>query len=235
LSSTLTRALFSINNSAISVFYRNIRLVNINNKINILNSYISGNKVLDVGCGTGDFLYKAQQKGFTINGVEVDSDARTQSSQKLGINISSAIDETQGSFDAITLWHVLEHTKDPSQTISLLLDRLAEDGIIILALPNYNSFDATYYGKYWAGYDVPRHLFHFSKESVSFLANTHNMIIHKIQPMTFDAYYVSLLSEKYRKPSPLNYLDAFQLGFRSNRKAQHTGEFSSLIYVLKKQ
>ena len=136
-------------------------------------------------------------------------------------------------FDVITLWHVLEHVEHLSEFISQLHDLLSEDGKLIVAVPNYKSDDAVYYKEFWAAFDVPRHLWHFSQNSITTLFSKVNMVVEKTLPMKFDAFYVSLLSEKY-KTGKMNLINSFYRGFVSNWKARSTSEYSSLIYIIKK-
>jgi len=135
-------------------------------------------------------------------------------------------------FDIITLWHVLEHVSDLDAQIKELKRLLKPKGYLIIAVPNYKSYDADHYKTFWAAYDVPRHLWHFSKNAIQSIFGKFNFILEKTLPMKFDSFYVSLLSEKY-KTGKMNYLKAFRIGLRSNIKAKRTGEYSSLIYVLR--
>ncbi len=135
-------------------------------------------------------------------------------------------------FDIISLWHVLEHVPNLEEYILNLKKLIKPNGTIIIAVPNYKSFDANYYGKFWAAFDVPRHLWHFSKRSIRLLFAKENMEVVKILPMKFDAYYVSLLSEK-NKNNKTNFIKAVWIGFQSNLKAKSNFEYSSLIYLLK--
>ena len=139
---------------------------------------------------------------------------------------------SDSSFDVITMWHVLEHVPDVQAQIAELKRLVKDDGIIIIAVPNFKSFDAYHYGKFWAAYDVPRHLWHFSKTSIKKLVEDAEMKLDKIEPMSFDSYYVSLLSEKY-KTGKMNPIKAFWIGFKSNYNAIKTKEYSSHIYIVK--
>jgi predicted SAM-dependent methyltransferase len=130
------------------------------------------------------------------------------------------------------MWHVLEHVPNLVEYISKLRELLKENGTLIIAVPNYKSYDAKYYKQFWAAYDVPRHLWHFSQKSISLLFKKENMLVEKTLPMKLDSFYVSLLSEKY-KAKKSNYLKAFFIGLLSNLKAISTKEYSSLIYVIK--
>jgi predicted SAM-dependent methyltransferase len=111
---------------------------------------------------------------------------------------------------------------------------LKDEGIAFIALPNHKSWDTQYYKKQWAAWDVPRHLYHFSMDTFSNLAKKHGFKIVEILPMKFDAFYVSLLSEKYRT-NKMNYIKALFQGMKSNRWAKkNNNNYSSLIYVLRK-
>jgi 2-polyprenyl-3-methyl-5-hydroxy-6-metoxy-1,4-benzoquinol methylase len=136
------------------------------------------------------------------------------------------------SFDVITMWHVLEHVPDIGNQIKELKRLLKPDGTLLIAVPNFNSYDAKHYGVFWAAYDVPRHLWHFSKTAIKMLFEKEDMKLEKVLPMKFDAFYVSLLSEKY-KSGKMNFFKAFFVGLQSNWSAKRNFEFSSHIYVIK--
>lgn len=189
--------------------------------------------LLDIGAGTGDFLAKAKAKGWEVSGTEPNAKALAIAEEK-GIFLNPGIqDPKPQSYDVITLWHVLEHIPDTEKQLSLLKFLLNPGGTLIIAIPNYKSFDADYYGAHWAAYDVPRHLWHFSKTSITKLCSDNDLEVVRILPMYFDAFYVSLLSEKY-KTGKMKLWKAFRTGFLSNYKAFFkTGEYSSLIYIIK--
>ncbi|MBL7558488.1 class I SAM-dependent methyltransferase [Olleya sp. YSTF-M6] len=216
--------------------YHSIREVSLKRKLKLINSFKTDQKkLLDFGCGTGDFLKSALNKGWNVSGIEPNSEARSiaNSKTKQSVLDSEGIKTyKKHSFDVITLWHVLEHIPNLESQISILKDLLKPNGVLIIAVPNYKSYDANHYKQFWAAYDVPRHLWHFDKKSISKLFSSINMTIQNIKPMVFDSYYVSLLSEKYKNGS-MNLFSAFWTGFRSNAKAKRSGEYSSLIYVLK--
>jgi 2-polyprenyl-3-methyl-5-hydroxy-6-metoxy-1,4-benzoquinol methylase len=194
----------------------------------------SEKKLLDIGAGTGDFLKYCKEKDWQVFGTEPDLGARTIASKK-GIFLEeelSNIGDTE--FDIITLWHVLEHVEDLEEYIQKLKKLLSESGKLIIAVPNYKSYDANYYKSFWAAYDVPRHLWHFSQKGIEKLFSEFGFILENTKPMKFDCYYVSLLSEKY-KTGKMNPFKGFYRGFLSNLKAKRNSEYSSLIYVFKKQ
>ncbi|SFW64613.1 Methyltransferase domain-containing protein [Sinomicrobium oceani] len=203
---------------------------------------VSGNqghgKLLDIGAGTGDFLNVAKNNGWEVEGIEPSDAARRRSEEK-GITLHEKTDpqfmETyESGFDVITMWHVLEHVPELQIQIGQLKALLRPNGTLFIAVPNFRSYDATHYGKFWAAYDVPRHLWHFSADAIKALFADNEMKVVRRIPMKFDAFYVSLLSEKY-KTGKMNFLKAFWSGWRSNRKAAHSGEYSSIIYVIKHQ
>lgn len=190
-------------------------------------------RLLDIGAGTGDFLVAAQTHGFAITGVEPNAKARARAEKK-GIALHREISEVSHTdFDVITLWHVLEHLPHLQEQLKQMTTLLNDKGILIVAVPNYKSYDARHYGAYWAGYDVPRHLWHFSKTAIAKLFGQYHMEVVATRPMLLDAFYVSLLSEKY-KGSSAAMLRAFYVGLCSNIRGCFTQEYSSLLYALKK-
>lgn len=216
--------------------YHLVRRYSLKKKLNLINSCSAeGKNLLDVGCGTGDFLQVAQQNNWTVSGIEPNEQARGIANKKT----NSSVFETEqllkfkaNSFDVITLWHVLEHVPNLEDHVAVLKKLLTSNGTLIIAVPNYNSFDAKHYKNFWAALDVPRHLWHFNRSSVSKLVGKHAMEVIKIKPMLFDAFYVSMLSEKY-KTGKMNPIKGFWIGMVSNIKSISTKEASSLIYVIK--
>lgn len=213
--------------------YHFVKGIALKNKLNLINS-LQPNKgrILDIGAGTGEFLSVAQQNGWETIGVEP-SDKAKQIAINKGVSFVEAITQLEDrSFDVITMWHVLEHVPNLDHQIKELKRLLKPSGALIIAVPNFKSFDAQYYGKFWAAYDVPIHFWHFSKTSIQKLFQKEQMELVKILPMKFDSFYVSLLSEKY-KTGRMNFIKAFFIGLWSNIKAQTDLEYSSHIYILK--
>tara|TARA_R110000744_G_scaffold230684_4_gene348872 strand:- start:1599 stop:2429 length:831 start_codon:yes stop_codon:yes gene_type:complete len=221
--------------SLVDKIYHRVKGYNLKGKLSLINSYAGTDKsVLDVGAGTGDFLALAKKCGWEASGVEPNELARLKAQDK-GVTLIEYLDAVPSSqkFEVITLWHVLEHLPDLESQIAKLVGLLTNTGTLIVAVPNFKSYDANYYKEYWAAFDVPRHRWHFSQKSVQKIFEKHGMKLVRTKPMFFDAFYVSLLSEKY-KNGKQNFLSAFRIGLMSNLQALGTKEFSSLIYVLKR-
>lgn len=190
-------------------------------------------KLLDIGSGTGDFLSASKNYNISSTGTEPNEQARKLSKAK-GNNVVKELEELKGDkFDVITLWHVLEHVYEPSAYLKKIDALLNKDGILLIAVPNYNSSDAKHYKNFWAAYDVPRHLWHFSKTGMKELLEKQNFKITKYKALPFDSFYVSLLSEE-NKSGRKNLVKAFSIGLLSNLKAKRTSEYSSILYIAKK-
>lgn len=221
----------------VSNMYHAVRNYTLKGKLKLLNSLVSRGTILDYGCGTGMFLEVCKKDGWNSIGIEPDLGA-SAIAKNSGTKIYNSKEELQENdnktqFDAISLWHVLEHVVDLKNTVSVLNSRLKEKGVMIIALPNHRSHDSLYYDRFWAAYDLPRHLYHFDKSSISKLMNEFGYTLEDTKPMLFDSFYVSLLSEKYKRGST-NYLNAFKTGLISNIKALNSKEYSSHIYIFRK-
>lgn len=202
----------------------------------VLKQHAQG-ELLDVGCGTGEFINHMKKAGWQVTGMEPTEGPRAKASEKIQNRIYSSLQEINQSFDVITLWHVLEHVHDLNETVIKIKSLIKENGTIFIAVPNHESPDAKVYQSYWAAYDVPRHLWHFSKTTMKHLMTKQGLKVIDIVPMKLDAYYVSLLSEKYQHPQQsglTNMIKATAQGFLSNRKAIKETNHSSLIYIIKK-
>ena len=213
--------------------YHFIKRKAIRDKVKLINSYqpIKG-RILDIGAGTGDFLLECKNQNWDILGIEPNDKAKGIALGK-GIKFGDTIEKLESnSFDVITMWHVLEHVPDVEHQVAELKRLLKPSGTIIIAVPNFKSYDAKYYKEFWAAYDVPRHLWHFSKTAIEKLFDKQNMNLEDIKPMWFDSFYVSLLSDKY-KSGKMNFISGFFIGLISNVSGFFKKEFSSHIYVLK--
>lgn len=220
------------NKSFLEKMYQFVKSIALKNKLNLINSESQRGKILDIGAGVGDFLSVAKKDGWEIIGVEPSEKAKAIAKNKGVTFVESINDLENNSFDVITMWHVLEHVPDLENQIKELKRLIKPSGTIFIAVPNFNSFDAKYYGSFWAAYDVPIHLWHFSKTAIKKLFAKENLELQKVLPMKFDSFYVSLLSEKY-KTGKMNFITAFLIGLRSNWAGRQNMEYSSHIYVLK--
>lgn len=218
--------------------YQFVRKIAIRKKVNLIKGFASEGRVLDIGCGTGTFLNATSNKGFTAIGVEPNESAREYASLKHGLKVFENLNAGQfspKSFKVITLWHVLEHIYRLDESLKTIHSLLDDLGVVVVALPNPASKDARMYDKFWAGYDLPRHIYHFTPATAAQLFSKYGFSVTSVLPMYFDSFYVSLLSEKY-KTGTMNYFRAFFNGVRSNFSASLTGNnFSSLIYILRRK
>lgn len=193
--------------------------------------------IVDFGCGTGEFLNFMERKNWNVSGIEPNETARQKANQLLENKVSKDLLEISDKrFDAITLWHVLEHVHDLNNTLQKLKSLLSLNGHIIIAVPNPNSHDSKHYENSWAGYDVPRHLWHFTQSSMTALLNKNGLKVVEVRPMKLDSFYVSLLSEEYKypgEPKLITGAKAFIEGLMSNFTARKNKEYSSLIYISK--
>ena len=193
-------------------------------------------KILDIGCGTGYFAATMKKSGWDVTGIEPNIKASDFATEHFGIEVKNPRDlqELPGSsFDCITMWHVLEHFQDPFSYATEILRLLKPGGLCLAALPNCGSFDAKYYGKYWAAYDVPRHLWHFTPESFSVFAEKTGFQLSGIKPLPLDVFYISMLSEKF-KGTQLHVLAGLTKGLLfAILSLFKKGKSSSLIYFLR--
>lgn len=168
-------------------------------KFRLVASLRNGGAILDVGCGTGEFLEYLQKKGVAIAGVEPNDNARIKAEQRLGIKLAAELQDLRPdqSFQLISLWHVLEHVPDPHGTVARLADHLEAGGHLIIAVPTRDSWDSRHYGPFWAAWDVPRHLSHFRKADIVRLLNDHGFSLTATRSMWLDSFYICLLSERY--------------------------------------
>lgn len=222
--------------SLLDIVYNWVRNYALNKKLSIVESAVRNkNTLLDYGAGTGAFLARAKEKSWSVTGVEPSEVARKNAKLK-GVDLLSVENRNvvkDGSCSAISLWHVLEHLPDLKESMLYFNAKLERDGVLFVAVPNHQSYDAEYYRDQWAALDVPLHLWHFSKTDIANLALATGFSLEKVYNMPFDSYYVSLLSEKIRASS-MGPLKAMYRGFVSNLKGGNTKNMSSLIYQLRK-
>lgn len=221
-------------NNLLNNLYKLARVYTMEQKSRLLRKWSPKGALLDVGCGTGDFLSYNKKLGWSVSGVEVSAKAREQAETQLQQVLYTSLQEVpEKKFQAITLWHVLEHVGELEKTCQQIVNRLDSAGTLIVAVPNCEAYDAHYYQEYWAAYDVPRHLYHFTQGTMEQLWKKFGMRIKAVLPMKLDAYYVSMLSEKYKTGST-NMAKASLIGLQSNLKARQGTNYSSLIYIISK-
>ncbi|MEN9960407.1 MAG: hypothetical protein RL045_658, partial [Bacteroidota bacterium] len=203
-------------------------------KLNWIEPDKKANKeLLDIGCGNGHFLAAAKEKGWNINGLELDPETAARAAKLTGLSIAPSLAEItpEKQFQVITLWHVLEHVYELDDYFNFFKSRLNKDGKLLLALPNPASFDAGYFEEYWAAYDVPRHIYHFTPATITALAAKYGFKLQKSRGLIFDSFYISLLSNEY-KTGNKRLLHSFLIGFISNLRAMlGKPNYSSNLYT----
>ena len=218
--------------------YHTVRKYSITTKLNLLKKISKNKNHLDIGCGTGEFLNACKNSGFRTEGIEPSRLAREQAINNFNLSVThnTELDQFKSSqFDTISMWHVLEHIPELNKTIREFNRILNKNGKVIIAVPNHNSWDAKYYKEYWAGWDTPIHLWHFSKLSIEKIFKIHDFKLIEKKPMLFDSYYVSLLSEEF-KTGKKKYVKGFTIGLLSNMIGIFSKKgCSSIIYVFEKK
>lgn len=214
--------------------YRGVKNIMLQKKLSWIDQYSPKGKLLDLGAGTGDFLKAAQKKGWDVSGMEPSEKARNLAAQKNIILENDFSAFSDNSFDVISMWHVLEHVPNFMEYLEKVKSLLKANGLLVIAVPNFESYDAKYYKEFWAAYDVPRHLYHFSPAVINEISTDKGFKLRSQKGLFFDAFYVSLLSEKYKTGSS-NFLQAFKVAALSNFKAKTTGNYSSMVYFLQKK
>lgn len=215
--------------------YEAIKKINLKHKFRLASRDLPVGKLLDIGCGVGDFLHVAENKGWQCTGVEPSEEAREIARQRIKGDLLYSEDLEQlpdQSFDLITMWHVLEHVDDLKWQVAQLQRLIKPNGRIVIAVPNYRSYDGRFYNAYWAAYDVPRHLNHFNKTVLTKMFKTSGLSLVCMDKLVWDAYYISFMSEQYKHHFMPLVRGVFR-GLVSNAKARRSGEWSSLVYVFR--
>jgi SAM-dependent methyltransferase len=222
----------------INQVYKVARFFTVRRKVALITKLNGSQKgrLLDYGCGTGHFLAGAKKAGWQVAGLEPNARARQEAAERVGQPVEepgALASLPAGSYDIVTLWHVLEHVHTLNETLDQLIRVLRPGGKLLIAVPNVDSFDAQHYGPDWAAYDVPRHLYHFGPGPMGRLLARHGLAISQKLPLALDAYYVSMLSERHRPAERAGGLLAvLRAGHTSNHyAAQHGGQYSSVLYV----
>ncbi len=227
-----------IQKGIVNRLYHKVRDIMLRKKLKTIQNETSGRVLLDIGCGTGYFPNFMKENGYQASGMELDADARKFAAENFGLDVSSPDElltkEVNEQYDVITLWHVLEHLHDVNGYLNWIKKALKSDGVLLIALPNCNAYDAKLYGKYWAAYDVPRHLWHFIPKTFETYLSQFDFNLLKIKRLPFDAFYNCLLSARYAGKF-LSLAHGLMIGCISNFFSfMNVIKASSVIYILKK-
>lgn len=217
--------------------YQQVRKYTLRQKYELISGFQPKGEILDIGCATGQFLNYMAERGWKATGIEPDDKTRNRAISEFGLQVfpeEHLTSISKPSFNVITMWHVLEHVSDLNGRMKQIKDLLLPGGTLIIAVPNCNAKDAEIYREFWAAYDLPRHLYHFTESDIKLLMENYGFKIAKTLPMRFDAFYVSLLSEKY-KSGKMRWLPALWNGFWSNLKSGGKNGYSSHIYVIQQK
>jgi SAM-dependent methyltransferase len=221
------------NTSLKDFLYKKVRNYSTSKKLTLINKITKGKSLLDIGCGAGFFINYCHQNQWKVEGMEPNLEALPYTPPTIKIH-SHLNTIKENTFDIITMWHSLEHISSLDQVVETAKRSLKKDGKLLIAVPNINSYDYSIYKEYWAALDVPRHLYHFTQESVGILMKRHGLQVVRTEPLVFDSYYVSLLSEQY-KTGRMNYAKAFINGLKSNNWAKKNNKnYSSILYIISK-
>ena len=215
----------------INSVYHIVRNYQISKKEQLISALTNKKKLLDIGCGTGEFVQFCKEKGWQVFGTEPDTKTRSRVQIERVYSDIWAQKLSKETFSVVTMWHVLEHVYELNYSLKKIVSLIEKNGFLVVAVPNHDSFDAKKYKENWVAYDVPIHLHHFRKEDIKNLCAKHDLKLISVKPLIFDAFYISLLSEQKKNG---NVLFGFINGLISNIKAKKNKNYSSLIYILKK-
>ena len=218
--------------------YQLARTWALGNKYKLVRQFQAQGRVLDIGCGTGEFLAHLMSRGYLVEGVEPDLKAREQAIANHSIAVVPSVEQIPNKeyYQVITLWHVLEHVPDVRATFKKLFALLARRGILIIAVPDRESWDSDHYGSYWAAWDVPRHLSHFRRQDIHRLLHEHGFELLSTKKMWLDAFYIAMLSERYKGAGEISSLvRGIFIGAWSNLQSSFGKRpTSSTLYVARK-
>lgn len=224
----------------INKLYHIVRRIMLRRKAGLVKrlTMLRNGRLLDYGAGIGYFAHAMKEADWDVTAIDKSPQARQSAKQNLGINIEpeeylSTIED--GTFDVITMWHVMEHIQEIHDFWDTLYRILDESGILIIAVPNCSSYDAETYRENWAAYDTPRHLWHFTPSTIMEFGRRHKFILERQETMPFDGFYISMLSERYKgaRCATLRGLWNGFLGWIAS--FDKTSASSSIIYVFRKR
>jgi len=219
--------------------YHKVRKYMLGRKKAYIENHAKVKRVFDIGAGTGYFVNHLRSRGIHAVGFEPDENARKQAKKNFDLDLADDLDvviQEADNFDAITLWHVLEHVHDLKGYFKKFNALLKDEGLLVIAVPNYTSFDAQFYGKYWAAYDLPKHLWHFSPQSLQLLSESENFQLIKTYAMPFDPFYIALLSEGHKRSGFFGKFRALFVGAWSFLSGSiKANNASSVVYIFRKK
>ena len=221
----------SSNKTLMSFLFDFFSKIMVKNKTSFMLSLGAVNTYLDYGCGVGKLINSMKKKGVESYGYDTSSLAVSACNNK-SLKASSNLDDLPNQFDLISFWHSLEHVSDYTKALKKTKQILSKNGSVVVALPNYDSFDAKFYSKFWAAYDTPRHRVHFTKKGFVKAAKQLGFDVVKIKPLLLDSFYISMMSEKY-KQSFFYFLKGLFIGALSNIFFFFSKQASSHVFVLK--
>lgn len=218
--------------------YQVARRIGMRGKYRIVHQLHPHGRILDIGCGTGSFLAYLMSRGYLVQGVEPDLKARERAIAEHGIPVLPSLEQVPGfeQFQVVTLWHVLEHLPDLRSSLKRIYAQLADQGVIIIAVPDRGAWDADHYKTAWAAWDVPRHFYHFRQKDVHALLREHGFELIQTRKMWLDAPYIAILSEGYMgSPKLFALLRGGLMGVCSNLISLLTNRpTSSSLYLARK-
>lgn len=158
-------------------------------------------RLLDIGCATGDFLAAmSKHPGWELYGIEIAASASEYARSRLGLDVRTGtlekVEFPEKWFDVVTLWNTIEHLSDPLGTLRKIHRLLKPQGLVVFSTPNLDSLDARLFGPYWIGYELPRHLYVFSRRTIRMLATKAGFSILKMRCL-YGGYAAAMSSVRF--------------------------------------
>jgi len=209
-------------------------------KYSAISAGMKKGSLLDIGCGTGEFLVHLKSRGWDVTGIEQDERAASIArANDIDVLVGDPADLLPGEqqYDLVTMWHSLEHLPRLDASVEKIIDVIKSDGRLCIAVPNPNSYDAMRFGARWAAWDAPRHLYHFRPEDVKRLILPHALELLAMKQMPLDAFYHSLLSSTCWEDSKSNIAvlaGSLFTGLISFLKGINSTRGSGILYIFSK-
>jgi 2-polyprenyl-3-methyl-5-hydroxy-6-metoxy-1,4-benzoquinol methylase len=144
-------------------------------------------KLLEIGAASGIYLQGQRELGWDVEGIEIDQESAEYARQKYGLTIHTGDAEEilpempEGTFDAVAMWHVLEHLHHPLQILREICRVLKPGGLLIVEAPNYGSPLVTLFGRYWFPLEIPRHLYHFTPQTLQAMFSRAGLVSFQVK------------------------------------------------------